>query len=135
MTMENYHESKRCTMPLLYQQWGTKFVGSEGWVFTENTKLVTEPANLRKVKLKDSDTHLYVSSHHHRNFIDCVLERKLETAATVESAHRAATCCHIAAISALLKKPLRFDPKSENFDDEEANKLLMAEMHNDWTMG
>merc|ERR1711964_491968 len=37
MTMENYHENKRCAMPLLSQQWGPKFdadeiVGLEGAV-------------------------------------------------------------------------------------------------------
>lgn len=116
------------------QKWGTKFVGNDGWVFTENTKLVTEPKNLRTVKLKEGDTRLYVSTHHHRNFIDCVLSRKLETAATVEAAHRAATCCHMAAISAILKRPLEFDPVAETFDDPAANAYVMAEMHGGWSL-
>lgn len=29
MTVENYHENKRCSMPLLSQQWGPKFDASE----------------------------------------------------------------------------------------------------------
>ncbi|MGK0187449.1 MAG: putative dehydrogenase [Verrucomicrobiales bacterium] len=116
------------------QLWGTKFIGSEGSVFSENTKLITEPKALRTVKLKDSDTRLYASAHHHRNFIDCVLSRKLETAATAEAAHRAATCCHMAAISATLKRPLKFDPVAEKFDDPAANAYVMAKMHGGWTL-
>ena len=115
--------------------WGTRFVGSEGSVFTENTKLVTDPVSLRKVKLKDGDLRLYNSPHHHRNFIDCVLARKIETAATAEAAHRAATCCHIAAISATLGRPLKFDPVAETFDDPAANAYLMPEMFGGWKLG
>lgn len=117
------------------EKWGTKFIGSEGWVFSENTKLVTEPKSLRTVKLKDGDVRLYDSPHHHKNFIDCVLTRKLETAATAEAAHRAATCCHMAAISATLKRPLKFDPAAETFDDPAANAYLMPPMHGGWKLG
>ena len=116
------------------EQWGTRFVGSEGSVFTENTKLVTDPRSLRTTKLKDGDVRLYESKNHHRNFIDCVLARKLETAATAESAHRAATCCHMAAIAAQLEKPLRFDPVAERFDDSVANAYLLPEMHGGWKL-
>ncbi|MDA0814763.1 MAG: gfo/Idh/MocA family oxidoreductase, partial [Verrucomicrobia bacterium] len=115
-------------------QWGTKFIGSEGWVFSENTKLITEPKSLRTVKLKDTDTKLYDSPQHHRNFIDCILERKIETAATAEAAHRAATCCHIAAIAATLKRPLKFDPVAETFDDPAANAYLMPQMNGGWKL-
>ncbi|MCB1099312.1 MAG: Gfo/Idh/MocA family oxidoreductase [Verrucomicrobiae bacterium] len=114
--------------------WGTKFIGSEGSVFSENTKLITEPKSLRTVKLKDSDLKLYDSPQHHRNFIDCVLSRKLETAATAEAAHRAATCCHIAAIAATLKRPLKFDPIAETFDDPAANAYLMPKMNGGWKL-
>lgn len=117
------------------EQWGTRFVGSEGMVFTENTKLVTEPKSLRTVKLKDGDVRLYDSPHHHRNFIDCVLARKLETAATAEAAHRAATCCHMGAIAATLGRPLKFDPKAESFDDPAANAYLLPEFHGGWKLG
>ena len=115
--------------------WGTKFVGDEGWVFTENTKLITNPKSLRTQRLKDSDTKLYESRDHHRNFIDCVLTRKLETAATAEAAHRAATCCQLGAISSKLRRSLKFDPKTEKFDDDAANAYLMPTLHGGWNLG
>jgi predicted dehydrogenase len=115
-------------------KYGTKFIGAQGWVFTENSRLVTEPGELRRTKIKANETHLYVSNNHHRNFIDCVISRQ-ETAAPVEAAHRAASCCHLGAIAALLKRELRFDPKTETFpSDAEANKLLTKTMRGPWRL-
>jgi predicted dehydrogenase len=113
---------------------GTKFIGTKGWIFTENTRLLTEPAELRRTKIKDHESHLYVSKNHHRNFIDCVISRQ-ETAAPVETAHRAASCCHLGAIAALLRRELKFDPKAETFPaDDEANKLLKRTMRGAWRL-
>jgi hypothetical protein len=75
---------------------------------------------------------LYESKHHHRNFIDAVLSRG-RTAATAEIAQRAATTCHIGAISAVLKRPLKFDPQAERFEgDEQANQMLLRPMREAW---
>ncbi|MGY8690692.1 MAG: Gfo/Idh/MocA family protein, partial [Verrucomicrobiales bacterium] len=115
-------------------QWGTKFIGNEGWVFTENTKLVTHPAALRTTKLKPTDTKLYESSNHHRNFIDCVYSRK-ETAAPAETAHRAATCCHLGGIAAATGEEVTFDPKTEQITNSEAGqKMLMRPMRGPWNL-
>ncbi len=117
------------------KKYGTKFTGTKGWVFSENTTLITEPAELRRTRIKDSEIHLYESKNHHRNFIDCILSRK-ETAASVEAAHRAASCCHLGTIAALLKREVKFDPKSEKFPgDEEANKMVMRSMRGQWRLG
>ena len=75
--------------------------------------------------------HLFESKNHHRNFIDAVLSRG-QVAATGEIAQRAATTCHIGTISAKLGKPLKFDPKAERFEDEEANKHLIRPMREAW---
>ncbi len=116
------------------EHWGTKFIGSEGSVFVENAKLITDPPDLRKTKLKDSDKRLYVSNNHHRNFIDCVLSRK-RTAAPVEAAHRAGSACHLGAIAAKLGRTLKFDPKSEQMiGDAEANALVMRTFHGPWKL-
>jgi len=116
-------------------RWGIKFIGTEGWVFTENQKLETEPESLLRVRIKDEEIRLYVSNNHHRNFIDCVKSRQ-ETAASFEAAHRSASCCHIGAIAAAVGRPLKFDPEQERFvDDAEANALLMRPMREPWTLG
>lgn len=115
-------------------KWGIKFVGSEGWIFTENERLETYPDGLLRLRLNDAPVKLHASNHHHRDFIDAVLNRST-TAAPVETAHRAASCCHIGAISARLGRPLNFDPRSESFvDDDDANELRINRMHGGWTL-
>ena len=114
--------------------YGTKFIGTEGSVLTENQKLITDPPELKRTKLKEGDERLYVSNNHHRNFIDCVLSRE-RTAAPVEASHRAASACHLGAIAAELGRALKFDPDKEEFaDDPEANAMVMREFHGDWKL-
>lgn len=116
------------------KKWGIKFVGSKGAIFTENDRLETDPADLRRVKLKEGDVRLFESNNHHRNFIDAVLTRG-RTAATAEIAQRAATMCHLGAISAALGRPVKYDPAKENFgSDEDANKLLARPRRPEWKL-
>lgn len=115
-------------------RYGTKFIGTKGSVFVENQKLITDPPELLRTKIKADDVHLYVSTNHHRNFVDCVLSRE-STAAPVEAAHRAASACQLGAIAAKLGRPLKFDPVNERFDaDEEANSLVSRKIHGDWSL-
>ena len=100
----------------------------------ENHKLITTPPELKRKKLGPNDKRLYVSEHHHRNFIDCVISRE-KTAASVESAHRAASACHLGAIAAKLGRAINFDPENEKFvNDREANDLIMREFHGSWKL-
>jgi len=115
--------------------YGTKFIGTEGSVFVENSKLEADPPSLLKTKLKESDTRLYVSTNHHRNFIDSVFSRD-PTAAPAEAAHRAASACHLGTIAAKLGRSLKFDPEKEKIvGDSDADALLMRKFHGDWKLG
>ncbi len=125
MTMFSTTETRR---------WGIKFIGTEGWIITENNRLETEPANLRDVQIKDDEVHLYASANHQRNFIDCILSRE-PTAAPPETAHRAATTCHLGTISAVLKRPLEFSPSQEKFStDNDANAMVTRPMRGPWKL-
>jgi hypothetical protein len=104
--------------------YGTKFIGSEGWVFSESETLKASSLDILRIKMKDSDTRLFVSKHHHRNFIDAVLTRG-PTAASAETAQRAATICHMGTIAA----------KAERFESNDAaNALIMRSMRGPWTI-
>ena len=70
---------------------------------------------------------------HHQNFIDCVLSRDTP-AASAQSAQRAATICHMGGIAAKLGRALKFDPKTEQFADEEANTHLMRAVPQRWQL-
>ena len=114
--------------------YGTKFIGSEGWIFSESETLKASSTDILRIKMKDSDTRLYVSKNHHQNFIDCVLSRD-PTAAPAEAAQRAATICHMGGIAAKLGRDLKFDPKTERFEgDDGANALLMRAMPQRWQL-
>lgn len=114
--------------------YGTRFIGSEGWVFSESEQLKASSMDILRIKMKEGDTRLYVSKHHHRNFIDAVLERG-RTAAPAEIAQRAAIICHMGSIAARLGQPLKFDPKAERFEGSEAaNALLTRPMRGPWTI-
>lgn len=115
------------------KKYGVKFIGTEGWIFTEHEKLEASSKDILRIQLKDSDVHLYQSKHHHRNFIDGVLSRG-QVAAPVEIAQRSMTVCQIGSIAAALKRPLKFDPKAERFDDEAANALLMRQIPDAWKL-
>lgn len=113
-------------------KYGTRFIGTEGWIFTENDKLQASDSNILRTKLKDSDVHLYESKHHHRNFIDAVFSRG-QVAAPAAIAQRAATTCYMGSIAVTLKRPLKFDPDAEKFvGDAEANALLIKPMRDAW---
>ena len=115
-------------------KWGIKFTGTEGWLFSEGRRLQTHPAALKDQPLKDSDTRLYASDDHYRNFIDCVYSRK-PTAATAETGHRSASACYLGAIAAETGGTLQFDPKKETFPNHpRANRHLMKPMRAPWKL-
>jgi predicted dehydrogenase len=114
-------------------KWGTRFVGSQGWIYTESEILKASDDAILRAKLKPGDTRLYESKHHHRNFIDAVLSRG-PTAAPAEAAQRAATTCQLGAIAASLGRPLKFDPVTERFADEAANALLAKPVRAGWSL-
>ncbi|MEX2673801.1 MAG: Gfo/Idh/MocA family oxidoreductase [Phycisphaeraceae bacterium] len=106
------------------KDWGIRFIGSEADCYVENVTYTPSDPALKRVELKDSDTRLYESVDHHKNFIDGVLERKA-TAAPVEVAHSSAVACHLGTIAALTGRSIKWDPKSETIDnDPEASAML-----------
>ncbi len=114
--------------------YGTRFIGSEGWIFTEAEQLKASSMDILRIKMKEDDERLFVSKHHHRNFIDAVLSRG-QTAAPAEIAQRASVICHMGTIAAKVGQPLKFDPKTERFEENDAaNALLTRQIRGPWTI-
>jgi len=66
----------------------------------------------------------HVARPHLENWLDCIRTRETPNA-PAEVGHRTVTICHLANIARELTRPLRWNPKTERFvDDEEANHLL-----------
>ena len=93
------------------------------WLFTRGDHDASN-IDLLRIKLKDSDIHLYESKLHELNFIECVKSRK-QTITPIEVAHRSTTISLIGVICLELGRKLQWDPKAEKFiNDDEANKML-----------
>lgn len=118
---------------------GIKFEGSEGWIFVTrgNYRATASDPVAGEVKPLDAsdpkiiqsvigpnEIHLYESSNHHGNWLECIRSGK-ETIAPVEVAHRACSACLIHHIAMKLDRKVYWDPIKEKFkNDEEANKML-----------
>jgi predicted dehydrogenase len=106
---------------------GIKFEGSGGWISNRE-----DPKKLMETEIGANEIHLYESSGHYRNFVDCVLSRK-ETAAPAEIGHRSITTSHLGNIAMQLEQDLDWNPGTEKFvNNETANSMLSRTMREPW---
>ncbi|MBX7258871.1 MAG: Gfo/Idh/MocA family oxidoreductase [Candidatus Hydrogenedentes bacterium] len=108
--------------------------GSEGSVRASRKNVTSNPASLLEADFSAFETQLYRSNDHHQNFLECVKSRK-QPICTAEVGHRSATVCHLGNISMQLGRTLKWDPKAENFgDDQEANSHVLRAMREPWSL-
>jgi len=109
-----------------------RFEGSEGWVETgDSGKMLLSNDALQSVYGDIEGTN---PRDHIRNFLDCVKSREQPTccADVIRSSHIA---CHASALSWLLGRELNFDPKTEEFvNDDEANRLRVRASREPWIL-
>jgi len=95
-------------------------------------RLVAEPSEVLKEPLGPNEVHLYESSSHAGNFLECIRTRK-RTICDVQTAHRAVSVLLLGGIAMQLKRRLTWDPAKEQFvGDEEANRLLSYAKRPSW---
>ena len=121
-------------LPLKWQDGdGVVFKGTKGWI--GDFKGYTFYASDQKIwqtKFKSTDERLYVSSNHHRNFIDCVKSRK-ETVCPVEMGIRCDTIAHMVNVAAQAGREITWDPKTEQIvGDAEAAKMITRPYRKKW---
>jgi hypothetical protein len=110
------------------------FVGADGTINATRGGISSDPASILKEPIGEKDYHVYPSSNHHANWIECIKNRK-DTICTAEIGHRSATICHLANIGYHLRRDLKWDPAKERFvDDEEANKLVDHVLREPWKL-
>ncbi len=113
---------------------GTTFVGSEGTLFTNRSRLKTTPPDLAKLQLTEDDLRLPESLDHYGNFLDCVKSRK-PPICDVEIGHRSVTISHLGNIVARLGRKIHWDPATETIQgDVEAAGMLSREYRKPWTL-
>lgn len=113
---------------------GTRFEGTDGWVYVSRGKIDAHPKSLLRSVILPDEIHLYRSRSHRANFLECVRSRA-ETITPVEVGHRSATMGHMGNIAMLLERPLRWNPELERFvDDPEADRLISRGMRGPWRL-
>ncbi|MHC4681206.1 MAG: Gfo/Idh/MocA family protein, partial [Planctomycetota bacterium] len=113
---------------------GTRFEGTEGWVYVNRGKLEAEPKSLLTSVIGPDEKHLYESRSHTQNFLDCIKSRK-DPICNAETGHRSSTVCHLGNIAMLLGRRLKWDPQKEQFiDDDEANRMTWRPARAPWRL-
>jgi predicted dehydrogenase len=114
---------------------GVTWKGTEGQVWANRGRHDADPKSILDSKIGPDEIHLYESSNHFRNFIDCVLSRK-EPVAPVEVAHRSITICHLGNIAMQLGiDGFRWDPDKEKIvDNPEAARMLHRAYREPWVL-
>jgi len=103
------------------------FEGSDGTILVSRGGISSISPDILKTPIAEADKHVYPSSSHHGNWLECIKSGK-ETICTAEIGHRSATICHLGNIGYRLGRKLTWDPAKELFTgDEAANKELSRE--------
>lgn len=110
-----------------------RYIGDEGWIETgDSGQVVTEPESLKSEMRQFTLMAGTNASAHTRDFLNCVKSRGLTAcnSSVMRTSHLAS---HAAAISWMLGRPLKYDPKKEEFaGDEEANRMRHRAMREPW---
>lgn len=113
---------------------GGLFVGERGWLTTMTTggRLEGEPETLfEEMKLERTPEVNIGSNNHHANWLECIHTRQ-SPSANEEIGHRSASLGHLANLACWLGRSLKWDPVSERFADDGANRLLSRAMREPW---
>jgi predicted dehydrogenase len=122
------------TMKLRTGDLSTRFVGTEGSLIVNRSKLVVKPEELLRNRSRDLEEELRRTGGHFENWLSCIRSRDAaDLRAPVEIGHRSATVCHLANIGIELGRPLYWDPALEVFKkDAHANAMLNRPTRTTW---
>jgi predicted dehydrogenase len=112
---------------------GVLFIGTEGQILVNRGKFKITPEGLDKDPIPENGVHLYQSTDHYQDFLDCVKTRK-RPICDVEIGCRSVTVCHLGNMAYWYRRTLHWDPVKERFvGDAEANTWLDRKRREPWT--
>jgi hypothetical protein len=113
---------------------GVLFTGTEGRIEVSRDHLATWPDTLLRQRIGPNEIHLYESTNHPDNFLECIRTRN-RPASDAEAGCRSVTVCHLGNIAYWLGRPLRWDPKEEKFlNNPEAERMKSRSMRAPWRL-
>lgn len=129
-----YNYENGVTMEVKSGSTSIRFEGSAGWVAINGWTgpLEASDMNLFRRTYDPGANKIWPRpNREHRDFLDAIRTGR-PPMYTAEALHRLSTVMHIGAISMELHRPLRWDPKTESFDDPKANELRQRPSREDW---
>lgn len=114
---------------------GTAWYGDLGWIHVDrgNRISASDPKILEET-IGENEIHLYKSTDHFQNFIDCVRTRK-EAVAPIEPAYRAISTALLGEIAMTTGQKIFWDPeKEEIIGNPAASRLLGRPYRKPWTL-
>lgn len=118
-----------------HKSWGSfnaiQFLGTEGKIEVAREFLRSDKANLPEMKIAEKDRKVYYSENHYKDFTDAIKKRS-KPICDVEVGHRTATVCNAVNIAYQLQKPIKWDPRKEQFDNPFANNLKGRPYRGKW---
>ena len=113
---------------------GVLFIGDKGKILVNRGKFVATPESIGEEKIPENGIHLYKSSNHLRDFLDCVKTRK-RPICDVEIGARSATVCHLGNLAYWNHRTLKWDPVKEQFiGDAETNTWINRKNREPWAL-
>jgi myo-inositol 2-dehydrogenase/D-chiro-inositol 1-dehydrogenase len=110
--------------------YGVRYEGENGWIFVTHAgtpKLDASDPALLTSQIKVNEIHLYMTTEHHGNWLDCIRNRK-QPISPVEVGHRACSLCLISHIAMKVPGILQWNPENEIFTNSDmANSMLRRE--------
>ena len=133
-----YANGTTVTLGSEYEEGNTKFgngilfVGSKGRIFVNRGRLagkvVEELNSEERSEMNQAILRLYKGrwpGDHMGNFFECVADRG-EPISDVETHHRTMTTCHLANISLMLGREVKWNPDAEQFVNDPAARALIS---------
>jgi predicted dehydrogenase len=122
---------------LTHKDWGeqnaVQFIGTEGRMEISREFFRTFPdKSLVRTSLKPTDKRVYISDNHYQDWVDA-MKNRTRPVSDVETGHRTASLCNIVNIGYELRRPLRWNPISEEFTgDDFANMMRSRPYRGKW---
>ncbi len=111
---------------------GACFVGTGGRIAVDREALVSDPPDIVREPLRPDEVPLYRATSHAGNFLECIRTRQ-RPICDADIAHRAASALLLGGVVKQLRRPLKWDPQTEQFiKDDEANTLLSIAKRPPW---
>jgi predicted dehydrogenase len=112
---------------------GLVFEGTDGKIEVDRGFLETTPKELKQIPTHVGETFLYKSPGHHEDWLRGIRARH-QGICPVEVGAHSVTVCHLGNICYWLNRPLKWDPATWQFiEDQEANRWVDRPKRSPWT--